>query len=83
MEQGRVTTRYSIDGTPALRYGPTMRERATDIARAGIRAISEFFGWLGREIADWVRGDDVTALVVLGIVALFVLFVVVPSHRRY
>ena len=60
-----------------------MQERASEIARAGVRATGDFLGGLFGAIIDWIRGDDVMVLVVLAVIALFLLFLFVPSHRRY
>ncbi len=59
-----------------------MLERGLALGRAGIHAVVGFFGGLGRHVADWARGRDVTLLVVLVVVALLLLFAFVPNRRR-
>ncbi len=60
-----------------------MMDRATDIARAGIHAAGELFAGIGALVRDWMRGDDLTLLIGLGVVALVALFVFLPGRRRY
>lgn len=60
-----------------------MQERANELARAAVRATGDFFGGIFRAIIEWIRGDDVMVLIVLAVIALFLLFLFVPSHRRY
>lgn len=60
-----------------------MRETASNIARAAIRGISAFFTMVANAIADWVRGDDLTFIIVLVVVALLLLVFFVPAGRRY
>ncbi|MEJ2504139.1 MAG: hypothetical protein P8177_12645 [Gemmatimonadota bacterium] len=60
-----------------------MRDRIDDFVRRVLRAISGLLAAIGGAISGWVRGGDVTVLIVLAVVALLLLFVLVPNRRRY
>ncbi len=60
-----------------------MRERLDDIARAGISLVGGFFASVYGLIMGWVQGGDRTLFLVLGVLALVLLFVLVPNRRRY
>ena len=60
-----------------------MRETVNNIARAVVRAIGGFFAMVANAIGDWVRGDDLTFIIVLAVVAIVLLFFFVPAGRRY
>lgn len=60
-----------------------MYEYASTLMRDGLHAIGGFLGTIQGRIAAWIRGDDITFLVALAVIALVVLFVIVPNRRRY
>lgn len=61
-----------------------MNERLTSAIRRTAAGLSAFFTGAVDFVLDWIYGGDVTAMVVLGAIALvMLLIVVVPSGRRY
>ncbi len=61
-----------------------MRERAEKMGRAVLKAFGLVVATINREATAWVRSGDTTLMVVLGVAALILLiFIVVPSRRRY
>lgn len=61
-----------------------MQERAENIARAVIKAVSFVITTVNREATAWVRSGDTSLMVILGAAALLLLvIIVVPGKRRY
>jgi hypothetical protein len=61
-----------------------MLDRATDVARAVVNAVSLFIGAIGRQANAWIQSGDTTLMVVLGALAVaLLLIIVVPIGRRF
>lgn len=79
----RAPDRDTIDAGAGSCYSPSMGEQLKDVARTVIRAVSDFLAEARELVLGWMHGEDLTILIVLGVVALLALFVVVPNRRRY
>ncbi len=60
-----------------------MYEYASNLVREGLLSAADFLGAIQARIVSWLRGDDLTVLVSLAVIALVILFVMVPNRRRY
>lgn len=60
-----------------------MYEYASGLVRQGLLSVGGFLAAVQRRIMSWVQGDDVSIIIFLALIALLVLFVLVPNRRRY
>ena len=60
-----------------------MQKRVSDWARAAVGAVAGFFATVFEALRGWVMGGDLTVIVVLVVVAVVLLFALIPNYRRY
>jgi hypothetical protein len=61
-----------------------MNDRATEVGRALVDGVSALRDHVSGQVTGWVNSGDVSLMVILSAVALFLLVtIVVPNRRRY
>jgi hypothetical protein len=60
-----------------------MYEYASTLVREGLHAVGGFLAVVQSRIAGWIYGEDLSFVALLVVVALIILFVMVPNRRRY
>jgi hypothetical protein len=64
--------------------GLQMNDRATEVGRALVDGVSALRDYVSGQVTGWVSSGDVSLMVILSAVALFLLVtIVVPNRRRY
>lgn len=60
-----------------------MYEYASTLVREGLHALGGYLAAVQSRIAGWIYGEDLSFIALLVVVALIILFIMVPNRRRY